>query len=179
MSDSAQVLLLDVREDDEWNIGHAPDAVHRPLGLPSPTSVPDDRPIIAVCRSGQRSGRATQALTAAGYDVRNLDGGCTPGQPATGLPVVRTDGGIGLSLDEVAEALERAARRAHSEQERLGQLSLVWRSRLDEQISALEALRDGWKPAPGVAGCRSGGARSPTRPTWPRRAGVASFCAAR
>jgi hypothetical protein len=30
-----------------------------------------------------------------------------PGQPAVGLPVVRTDGNIGLSLDEVAEALER------------------------------------------------------------------------
>jgi rhodanese-related sulfurtransferase len=74
LSDRGQVLL-DVREDDEWNSGHAPDAVHRPLGLLSPTSVPNDRPIIAVCRSGQRSGRATQALTAAGYDVRNLDGG--------------------------------------------------------------------------------------------------------
>jgi len=36
-SDSGQVLLLDVREDDEWNSGHAPDAVHRPLGLLSPT----------------------------------------------------------------------------------------------------------------------------------------------
>jgi len=94
LSDRGQVLLLDVREDDEWNSGHAPDAVHRPLGLLSPTSVPDDRPVIAVCRSGQRSGRATQALAAAGYDVRNLDGGMHA-WAAAGLPVVRTDGGSG------------------------------------------------------------------------------------
>ncbi len=97
LSASGQVLLLDVREDDEWNSGHAPDAVHRPMGLLSPTSVPDDRPIIAVCRSGQRSGRATQALTAAGYDVRNLDGGMHA-WVAAGLPVVRSDGGSGTVI---------------------------------------------------------------------------------
>jgi rhodanese-related sulfurtransferase len=95
LSDRGQVLL-DVREDDEWNSGHAPDAVHRPLGLLSRTSVPNDRPVIAVCRSGQRSGRATQALAAAGYDVRNLDGGIHAW--AAGLPVVRTDGGPGTVI---------------------------------------------------------------------------------
>lgn len=70
-------LLLDVREDDEWNAGHAPQATHIPL-----SSVPDaldelarERHIVCVCRLGGRSARAAQFLSEQGYDVVNLDGG--------------------------------------------------------------------------------------------------------
>lgn len=55
-----RVLLLDVREADEWAAGHAPHAVHRPLGALDPQQVPTDRPVVTVCRSGNRSAKAAR-----------------------------------------------------------------------------------------------------------------------
>ncbi len=94
LADSGEVLLLDVREDDEWAAGHAPGATHTVLGRLDPAAIPRDRPIIAVCRSGKRSGSAAQVLSGAGHDVRNLAGGMQAWAGA-GLPVVRTDGTAG------------------------------------------------------------------------------------
>ena len=94
LADRGEVLLLDVREDDEWASGHAPPATHITLGTLDPAAVPRDRPIVAVCRSGKRSARAAQALAAAGHDVRNLAGGMNA-WAAAGLPVVRADGTAG------------------------------------------------------------------------------------
>lgn len=87
-------LLIDVREPDEWAAGHAPDAVHMPLGRLTIADLPSDRPIVAVCRSGHRSGKATNRLRAAGLDVRNLVGGMQAWS-AAGQPVVTADGGPG------------------------------------------------------------------------------------
>lgn len=84
-------LLLDVREPEEWRIGHIADAVHVPLGDLRPSSVPGDRIVVAVCRSGNRSGRAAVALAAAGVDVRNLAGGMKAWADA-GLPITTDDG---------------------------------------------------------------------------------------
>jgi len=72
-------LLLDVRQDDEWDAGHAPDARHVMLAeLPDHVGSLDvDRPIVCVCRSGARSTRATAFLVEQGYDVVNLAGGMT------------------------------------------------------------------------------------------------------
>lgn len=91
LADTGEVLLLDVREDDEWTSGHAPQAIHLALGTLDPETVPRDRPVIAVCRSGNRSGNAAQALAAVGYDVRNLTGGMNA-WAAAGLPLVGSDG---------------------------------------------------------------------------------------
>lgn len=91
LAEAGEVLLLDVREDDEWTSGRAPQATHTALGQLDPSAVPRDRPIVAVCRSGKRSGQAARLLSAAGVDVRNLDGGMTA-WAAAGLPVVREDG---------------------------------------------------------------------------------------
>lgn len=87
---SGQVLLLDVREPGEWANGRAAGAMHIPLGSLTLEAVPTDRPVVAVCRSGHRSGAAAQALAAAGVDVRNLRGGMLA-WAAAGLPVVRED----------------------------------------------------------------------------------------
>lgn len=84
-------LLVDVREDDEWTAGHAPGAVHLRLGLLAQERPPAGRRVVAVCRSGARSGRATEALLAWGYDAVNLAGGMQAWASA-GLPVV-TDAG--------------------------------------------------------------------------------------
>ena len=70
-------LLVDVREPAEWNTGHAPSARHIPLGQLRRhlSDLPNDRRIILVCRSGNRSSQATAILTAAGLDASNLTGG--------------------------------------------------------------------------------------------------------
>jgi rhodanese-related sulfurtransferase len=84
-------LLLDVREPDEWAAGHIADAVHAPLGDLHPGEIARDRVVVAVCRSGNRSGKAAAALTHAGVDVRNLAGGMKAWAVA-GLPIARDDG---------------------------------------------------------------------------------------
>jgi rhodanese-related sulfurtransferase len=86
-----EAVLLDVREPQEWSAGHAPQAEHLPLGLLTPEAVPQDRPIIAICRSGNRSGKAADTLAAAGVRVHNLAGGMRAWAQA-GLPVVTDDG---------------------------------------------------------------------------------------
>lgn len=72
-------VILDVREQHEWDAGHAPGAVHIPLGeLPQRLDeLPDtDAGTLAVtCRGGGRSSRAVAWLTQQGFDVANLDGG--------------------------------------------------------------------------------------------------------
>lgn len=84
-------LLLDVREPEEWAAGHAADATHMPLGDLDPDSVPHDRIVVAVCRSGGRSGKAAIALADAGIDVRNMAGGMNAWAEAN-LPITRDDG---------------------------------------------------------------------------------------
>ncbi len=93
----AGAVLLDVREADEWTAGHAPEAVFLPQGeLPARVGeLPTDCRIVAICRSGARSGRLTAALVAAGYDVVNLAGGMRA-WAAAGYPVVTDDGGEGI-----------------------------------------------------------------------------------
>jgi rhodanese-related sulfurtransferase len=89
-------LLLDVREDEEWDAGHAPEATHLAMGLVSERidELPTDRTIVCVCRVGGRSGAVASALLGAGYDVRNVDGGMLAWEAAA-LPVVDGQGGAG------------------------------------------------------------------------------------
>ena len=87
--------LLDVREDDEWHAGHAPNAEHRPLGLVDPGDYSAGDRIVVVCRSGNRSQKAAIALRGAGVTVYNLDGGMKAWSQA-GRPVVRDDGTPGV-----------------------------------------------------------------------------------
>jgi rhodanese-related sulfurtransferase len=88
------VLLLDVREDDEWEAGHAQGAVHVPLASVDATGFQADVPVVAVCRSGNRSGKAAELLARGGIDVVNMAGGMTA-WAAAGLPVVAADGSPG------------------------------------------------------------------------------------
>ncbi len=92
----AGAVLLDVREPEEWRAGHAPAAVHVPLG-----QLPDRKaeqatapPIVVVCRSGSRSALATQWLATAGLDAANLVGGMQEWAYA-GLAVETDDGSPG------------------------------------------------------------------------------------
>jgi molybdopterin/thiamine biosynthesis adenylyltransferase/rhodanese-related sulfurtransferase len=75
-------LYLDVREQDEWQEGHLPGAVHVPRGnLESRIEalVPDkDREIVVYCAVGSRSAFAAKTLTELGYgNVSSMSGGFT------------------------------------------------------------------------------------------------------
>ena len=93
---SEGAVVLDVREDDEWAAGHAPDATHIPLGeLPTRVGELDrDLPVLAMCRSGNRSRTAAAQLAAAGFDVANVVGGMKAWHSA-GLPTVTNSGAPG------------------------------------------------------------------------------------
>ena len=93
---AAGALLLDVREDDEWAAGHAPVAVHLPMGevVDRIGELPTDRTIVCICRLGGRSGSVALHLAGSGYDVRNLAGGMQAWAGAD-LPVVDASGDPG------------------------------------------------------------------------------------
>ncbi|MBW1597774.1 rhodanese-like domain-containing protein [Streptomyces sp. JJ38] len=88
-------VLLDVREAPEWAAGHAPAAVHLPLTrLTAGAALPDEargRPVVAICRSGNRSQRAAELLVARGVDAVDVAGGMAAWARA-GLPVVDARG---------------------------------------------------------------------------------------
>ncbi len=69
--------ILDVREQDEWDAGHIPNAVHIPLGeLPLRLDELDaDADYQVICLRGGRSAQAVQWLTGQGYSVVNVAGG--------------------------------------------------------------------------------------------------------
>ncbi len=76
--DGAGAQIVDVREPEEWVDGHIPGSTLMPmgevafrLGELNPT-----RPVVTVCRSGQRSLYSADELLAAGFsDVKSLAGG--------------------------------------------------------------------------------------------------------
>ncbi|WP_172370565.1 rhodanese-like domain-containing protein [Sporosarcina jiandibaonis] len=72
-----QLNLVDVREDDEVAEGIIPGAIHIPLGEVAGRvdELEKSKPYIIICRSGGRSGRATEFLEGAGYDATNMTGG--------------------------------------------------------------------------------------------------------
>ena len=91
-------VLLDVREPHEWQAGHAPRAVHLPLsalaagaGLPAHAQA---RPLVVICRSGNRSRQAAELLAARGAEAVDVIGGMRDWAGA-GLPVVDSHGGNG------------------------------------------------------------------------------------
>lgn len=86
--EAGTATLVDVRTQEEWDEGHAPQARHVPLAdLEAgelPTDIPKDAKVYVYCRSGNRSGVAIGILEQAGYtDVTNI-GGLTDWQAAGG-----------------------------------------------------------------------------------------------
>lgn len=79
--------IVDVREDEEVREGMIPGAIHIPLGQLSAQAgeLDRERPVITVCRSGQRSVRAAEQLEAAGFDTATMGGGMVAWH-AAGLP---------------------------------------------------------------------------------------------
>ena len=88
--------LIDVREDDEWLAGHAPDAVHLPMmQLPERLAeIPEQGDVVIVCRSGHRSAEVVGYLLGRGFgNVRNVADGMV-GWAAAGRTLVSEDGDV-------------------------------------------------------------------------------------
>lgn len=72
MMDSQELIILDVREQSEYDSGHIPGAVLLPVGsIDQDTAaaiIPDkDSTVLVYCRSGNRSKTASAALAELGY----------------------------------------------------------------------------------------------------------------
>ncbi|HWW52492.1 MAG TPA: rhodanese-like domain-containing protein [Acidimicrobiales bacterium] len=96
---AAGAYLLDVREPDEWQAGHAPAAHHVPMGevAASTDQLPDGVDIVVICRSGGRSQKVAEFLRTQGYDASNLAGGMRA-WAASGRSVVTDDGTAGAVI---------------------------------------------------------------------------------
>jgi rhodanese-related sulfurtransferase len=89
----AGAVLVDVRGSAEWDAGHAPDALHRPLSDLDPAEFAG-RSVITTCRGGGRGSRAAEALHEAGVDAVSLHGGLRAWAEDGGA-IVRDDGSPG------------------------------------------------------------------------------------
>ena len=72
-------LFVDIREQEEWDMGHIDGAEHIALSAllqGKQVELPHDRPIVIYCRSGVRSLQALDVLHASGQDnLVSLQGG--------------------------------------------------------------------------------------------------------
>ena len=92
-SESGEAVIIDVREKDEWDEEHIPDATHMSRGtieLDIEEKVPDsDAMIICHCGGGGHSALAAESLQKMGYkNVRSMTGGFKAWR-AAGLPTTK------------------------------------------------------------------------------------------
>jgi rhodanese-related sulfurtransferase len=91
------VQLVDCRETYEWVAGRIDGAVHIPLNAIMAGKVDDldeAKPVVVVCRSGNRSELATLMLQARGFEAHNLEGGMEEWE-REGLPFSTPEGAPG------------------------------------------------------------------------------------
>ena len=94
------VQVVDVRWPNEWAAGHIEGSLH----LPQDTlddhlhELDRHRPVVAVCRTGHRSGMAAEWLCADGFEAENLEGGLLAWVEA-GLALTADGGGPGRVVD--------------------------------------------------------------------------------
>ncbi|HEX8053514.1 MAG TPA: rhodanese-like domain-containing protein [Thermoleophilaceae bacterium] len=94
MLDRGEIVLIDVREQYEWDAGRIAGAKHIELERLAARAdeIPRDRPVVFQCRLGARSAMATEAFRASGYEAYNLTGGISAWVDH-GLPL-DPDGGV-------------------------------------------------------------------------------------
>jgi rhodanese-related sulfurtransferase len=90
--------ILDVREPYEWDAGHIEGATFIPLAQvmagQEQGRLDPSRPVVVVCRTGNRSELASVMLQARGFEAHNLEGGMEA-WAAAGLPFEASDGSPG------------------------------------------------------------------------------------
>ena len=79
LAQGKRAVLLDVREPNEYNLGHLPGAIHLPRGQLEnriESLVPPTSTVIVYCGGGSRSALAADTLQQMGYtDVKSMSGG--------------------------------------------------------------------------------------------------------
>jgi len=89
-----EVQIVDVREPVEWESGRIEGAVHIPLNelmAGAGSDLDPEKPVVLVCRVGNRSELATMMMQARGYEAHNLVGGMEAWD-RQGLPFTAPDG---------------------------------------------------------------------------------------
>ncbi len=133
------VQIVDVRHPHEWQAGRMAGAVHIPLDELEHRVGEIDRssPVVAVCRSGNRSTQAMELLRDRGFEAHSLDGGLAE-WAASGLSVIAEDGTPGRVVDstppeelspELAAARDTLIHVAYALQDRFGE-----REPTDEEV---------------------------------------------
>ncbi len=94
------VQIVDVRHPHEWRAGRIAGAMHIPLDELEHRvgEIDRSRPVVAVCRSGNRSIQAMELLRDNGLEAYSLDGGLAE-WAASGLPLIAEDGMPGRVVD--------------------------------------------------------------------------------
>jgi rhodanese-related sulfurtransferase len=89
-----EIQIVDVREPSEWEAGRIEGSVLIPLNelmAGAGQDLDTERPVVAVCRVGNRSELAKLMLQARGFDAHNMAGGLEAWDRA-GLPLSAPDG---------------------------------------------------------------------------------------
>jgi rhodanese-related sulfurtransferase len=92
-----EIQLVDCREQDEWAAGRIEGAVFLPLNsimAGAGSDLDKDKPVVVVCRMGNRSELATMMFQARGFQAYNLEGGMEAWE-AEGLPFSAPNGSPG------------------------------------------------------------------------------------
>ncbi len=92
---AGEIQLVDVRAPHEHEAGHIADTPLIELGelAARADEIDPERPVVFYCRSGGRSGMATEAFARAGYDAHNMTGGMLAWSTA-GLPITPEGGTV-------------------------------------------------------------------------------------
>ena len=90
MMEAGSIVLVDVREPNEFMADRIPGALLFPLSTFDPLALPDpsERPIVFQCGSGMRSARAVTACADAGIDHHRHMAGGIRAWKQSGLPTV-------------------------------------------------------------------------------------------
>ena len=91
MISSGKAYGVDVREQFEWDAGHAENVTFNPMSTFDINALATDKPVIMICRSGNRSGQVCETLSSARGDIHNMVGGMKAWL-AEGLPMVAAQG---------------------------------------------------------------------------------------
>jgi rhodanese-related sulfurtransferase len=90
--DSGEAIMIDVREPEELAEQKVPGTIDIPLGELDArlAEIPNDKPVLVLCRSGNRARPAAELLAASGYEASVVDGGIiawdSSGLPYEGSP---------------------------------------------------------------------------------------------
>lgn len=89
LASRGEILLVDVREANEWAAGHVPGAVHAALsGLAATAaSLPTDKRVVFYCQMGGRSAKAVALAASMGLPIDSHVAGGMSAWRGAGLPV--------------------------------------------------------------------------------------------